>query len=91
MKIVRLKIPYDEVIYFFLSLVPWIYKLNHPANELRCWCTGKSLVLKRDNWGAHLLCCRCFRLWIMPNNGMPYQKSDFTKHCKKAKTRWAHA
>lgn len=89
----KIRIPYDEVLYFFLSLIPWIYELNHPAFELTCTCTGKSLVIKRDMWGTHLFCCRCFMLWIMSNNGMLYRKKDFNAHCQhsKLKVRGVHA
>jgi len=86
----KIKIPYDEVVYFLISLIPWIYQLNHPASELRCRCLGRSLVIKRDNWGTHFWCCRCFMLWIMPVNGLPYRKKDFTKHCQNPK-KVAHA
>lgn len=76
---------YDDIIYFFFVHIPWIHGLNKPPFEIPCICSGKSLVIKKNNYGIHLLCCRCFMLWIKPTYGLPYRKVEYMQHCQHSK------
>lgn len=75
-------IPYDIWFFFLLSWLPWFYILNHTFVKLTCRCAGKSILTKRDSFGMHFFCCRCFKPWIKPTHGNCYRKKDYKKHCQ---------
>jgi len=75
---------HDNIIYFIITLVPHIKYLNEPDLEFSCQCGGKSVIFKKDDWGLHMFCCRCFTSWIKPAYGLSYRRKDFRSNCKRA-------